>query len=739
MKSIKKTFKSSVPQAGGEARQPSKLVRKGPSPMALEQRFMFDGAAVDTAVALTAAIPEAAEASGLLRFVAAEVPQALLTSQQEVQRQVSELLSQPEAREQLFALFNGGKDQPSAEWNAQLDAFLQAVESGEFNVEVQLLSGDILQGAKAAFASEGPDGAPVIYLNSDWIQGGVDTATLDRVLTEELGHAIDHYLNGQADTAGDEGEAFSYLLASGQLRLNPVDSLADTGVIRVEGQNLSVEFANFTFVNAYEMIYDLNNNNLIEGNLGETDAAPEQSSHNFNADDPLGQVSVNDGSGERLFSGNNVSATSIVVGGETLYGWISRPIKSNGVVRGFYFWTDRDFGSLSAAQLSGDADGDRSAADNRGFVLVVDQAWFDQQIALGTERIINNTIDGNLGLDPINVANVGSSSDRVDSALNSLLTVNTVSAGADVVTVAEDSGSTSGNLLDNDSDPNGDAFTVTAFTIDGVSGTLGQAISIPNVGSIQISADGKYTFTPEPNFNGPFPAITYTITDQWGATSSAALSITVTSVNDAPVAVNDTLTVTEDTTRTLTSSDLFGSDGVGASNDTDLDSASFTSITITSLPATGSLWLNGVQITTTNSTVTAAQLAAGLLEYRPAANSTTDATFKYTVSDGSASSNEATVTLDITPVNDVPVARADTGAVDENDTLTRTVNQGVIGTSIDNAAGYDSDADGDTLSVIGVTAGTASSAAAVGTGNGKCSPPLQPQRLRTDLQLDCPT
>ncbi|MBK7017606.1 MAG: putative Ig domain-containing protein [Sulfuritalea sp.] len=73
-------------------------------------------------------------------------------------------------------------------------------------------------------------------------------------------------------------------------------------------------------------------------------------------------------------------------------------------------------------------------------------------------------------------------------------------------------------------------------------------------------------------------------------------------------------------------------------------------------------------------------------------------------------------TFSITVANPAPVAQADTGAVAEDATLTVSAANGVI---VSGAAsgGVDSDIDGDTLSVIGVTTGTAASVAAVGTGN----------------------
>ncbi|MFP5394282.1 MAG: hypothetical protein ACLGI6_22540, partial [Gammaproteobacteria bacterium] len=119
----------------------------------------------------------------------------------------------------------------------------------------------------------------------------------------------------------------------------------------------------------------------------------------------LNLTRIDDRTGGQNFSGNDV-VVEAVINNVTYFGWISRPIKSGGVVRGFYFWTDAQFTTLATATNDGNADGDSIVADNAGFVLVVDQAWFD---ALPTSG---------------GVKNVGTSSDRVDAGLNSLLSVN---------------------------------------------------------------------------------------------------------------------------------------------------------------------------------------------------------------------------------------------------------------------------------------------------------------------------
>lgn len=110
-------------------------------------------------------------------------------------------------------------------------------------------------------------------------------------------------------------------------------------------------------------------------------------------------------------------------------------------------------------------------------------------------------------------------------------------AGADVASATEDT-PVNGNVLTNDSDPDGDTIRVTAFTIAGVPGTFnpGATVTIPGVGTITIDQFGAYTFDPAANYHGPVPVITYTIADRDGATDTATLTIgPVRSVNDDPV------------------------------------------------------------------------------------------------------------------------------------------------------------------------------------------------------------
>jgi hypothetical protein len=164
-----------------------------------------------------------------------------------------------------------------------------------------------------------------------------------------------------------------------------------------------------------------------------------------------------------------------------------------------------------------------------------------------------------------------------------------------------------------------------------------------------IGSNGSYTFTPAANYNGSVPVASYTVSDAKGGSDTSTLAIAITPVNDAPVAVNDTLSGTQNTSLTITSADLFGADGTGMVNDYDIDSANFSSISVTSLATNGTLLLNGTAVTL-NQVISAADLAANKLTFTPNSGFSGAASFNYTVSDGALSSNVATVTINMAPL-----------------------------------------------------------------------------------------
>ena len=72
--------------------------------------------------------------------------------------------------------------------------------------------------------------------------------------------------------------------------------------------------------------------------------------------------------------------------------------------------------------------------------------------------------------------------------------------------------------------------------------------SDPVGGTLVLSSAGAFTYTPALDFNGVV-TFTYHANDDGGDSTTAVVTITVTAVNDAPVAVNDNYATTEDTVR----------------------------------------------------------------------------------------------------------------------------------------------------------------------------------------------
>ena len=154
----------------------------------------------------------------------------------------------------------------------------------------------------------------------------------------------------------------------------------------------------------------------------------------------------------------------------------------------------------------------------------------------------------------------------------------------------------------------------------------------------------RFTYTPAANFNGATLHLQGQRRD--AELNIATVALTITPVNDAPVAVNDAYTTAEDTPLTI------AGPGVLA-NDSDLDGDPLSALLVTG-PAHGTLSLN----------------ADGAFTYTPAANFNGADTFTYRANDGALNSNIATVALTITPVNDAPVAVNDAYTTAEDTALT---------------------------------------------------------------------
>nr|WP_275945685.1 retention module-containing protein [Aeromonas hydrophila] len=139
------------------------------------------------------------------------------------------------------------------------------------------------------------------------------------------------------------------------------------------------------------------------------------------------------------------------------------------------------------------------------------------------------------GAVPPVVYTVTDGTDTVQSTLELTITpVNDLADQGENVVVTEDA-TVSGNLLDNTVDNDGpQAATVTGFSWGGVANSiLGTPVTLAGVGTLLVNADGSYQFTPSTNYDGPVPAVSYTVTDGTDSVQSI-LTITITPV-DEPV------------------------------------------------------------------------------------------------------------------------------------------------------------------------------------------------------------
>ena len=121
----------------------------------------------------------------------------------------------------------------------------------------------------------------------------------------------------------------------------------------------------------------------------------------------------------------------------------------------------------------------------------------------------------------------------------------------EAVSVLEDSGANLGNVLTGTSSVDG-PVSVTQFLVAGdvTVYAAGSTATIAGVGTLQIAANGAYTFTPAANYNGPVPVVTYTVTDGSGTDDTSTLTLTVTPVDDSFTDANEAVTCSRTRRRT---------------------------------------------------------------------------------------------------------------------------------------------------------------------------------------------
>ncbi|MEQ3697592.1 MAG: tandem-95 repeat protein, partial [Pseudomonadales bacterium] len=303
--------------------------------------------------------------------------------------------------------------------------------------------------------------------------------------------------------------------------------------------------------------------------------------------------------------------------------------------------SDVDGDALSAANLSAGANA--TVTDNGdGTFTVVPDADYNGDIAL--------SFDVTDGAETVATA--------VDLTVNP---VNDVAVVSDAAYSVNEDGSltiTDAALLANASDIEGDALSIDNVSYIGTDGVLTN------------NGDGTHTFAPNENFNGDV-SLSFGVSDG-SAVTAAAIDVSVTEINDAPIAGATSYTVDEDGSITISDAQLLA-------NSADVDG----SVEVHALFYTGN---DGVLDINNND---------GLYTFTPNENFNGELNIEVQVIDDEGLISSTTATLDVISINDAPQVESSTAAsfvADEDGSL-------MLSTAELLAAASATDIEGDTLSV----------------------------------------
>ncbi|PNP28705.1 tandem-95 repeat protein [Vibrio alginolyticus] len=442
--------------------------------------------------------------------------------------------------------------------------------------------------------------------------------------------------NGDIDISFDISDGTNTVQATADLTVNPINDLpvpqdqqfsveedgtliftdADllAGATDIEGDNLTVEGVS----------YDGGDGILIDNGNGTYTFAPNE---NFNGDVNF-SFDVSDGT-DTVSANIDVSVTP--VDDAPVSGNLAYSVDEDGSIR------------LSQEQLlsqASDVEGDALTASN----LSVD----------GNATVTQND-DGSFTITPDADFN-----GDIDISFDISDGTNTVQATADLTVnpindlpvpqdqqfSVEEDGTlqfTDADLLAGATDIEGDDLSVTGISYEGTDGVLTD------------NGDGTYSFAPNENFNGDVN-FSFDVSDGTD-TVSANVDVSVTPVNDPPVAGSTSYTVHEDNSITISDAQLLANSS-DLEGDVSIDSVSYSG-------SDGVLQING----------------DGTYTFSPNENFNGEVTLDVVVADEEGATDATTAGITVLEVNDPPVAGPTSYTIDEDSVLTFSESQVLLNAS----------------------------------------------------------
>ncbi|MEM9148948.1 MAG: SdrD B-like domain-containing protein, partial [Cyanobacteria bacterium P01_F01_bin.3] len=251
---------------------------------------------------------------------------------------------------------------------------------------------------------------------------------------------------------------------------------------------------------------------------------------------------------------------------------------------------------------------------------------FTQQ-DVGSNDRRDSDADVNTGMTDVISLSAGERNNTIDAGLIKSGGDNNAPNATDDSEMTELNTAVNINVLGNDSDPDGDALSVTS--IDGQAVSAGDSIDVGN-GTATLLTNGQISFTPDNGFSGD-ETFSYHVNDGNGGEDTANVTVQVKGpANSAPNATDDS-EMTE--FNTAVNINVLGND-----SDPDGDPLSVTSIDGQSVSV-------GDSIDVGNGTATL--LNNGQISFDPDAGFTGNETFSYHVSDGNGGEDTANVSVQV--------------------------------------------------------------------------------------------